>query len=94
VDHLLFVSLVEFSTKEPASAYLYRGKAIVEAKLYKTSLPESSACVWKVGDLRVAYPEQEVVGQLSEDERAIRLATERLIATVISQSFYKHKASK
>ncbi|MCX5673314.1 MAG: hypothetical protein NTU94_18520, partial [Planctomycetota bacterium] len=71
-----------------------RGKAIVEAKLYKTSLPEPSACVWKVGDLRVAYPEQEVVGLLSEDERAIRLATERLIATVISQSFYKHKASK
>jgi len=94
VDYVLFVSLVEFSTREPGSEYLYRGRVSAQATLYKTSLPEREASVWQNPGIRLSYPEQEPVGQYTEDDRKIRIETERLFADMLTKKFYKHKVPK
>lgn len=90
-DYVLHVSLVEFTTSEPGSINLYRGRVTAEVKLYKVSMPEREACVKSWENIRVSFPEQEVVGQMNEDDRGIRLATEKVFADVIAKKFYKHK---
>lgn len=90
-DFVLYITLVEFSTREPGSVNLYRGRIVSQASLYKMGVPERSSRVWQDRDIRVIYPENDPTGQPRENDRAIRAETERLLAEKISQKFYDHK---
>lgn len=89
-DHLMYVTLSEFTTREPGSAYLYRGHVTAQVHIYKTSLPERDSCVWRSGDIRLVCPENEPIGTLSDDDRVLRMETQRRLADIISKKFYKH----
>ena len=93
-DHLLLVSLTEFTTREPGSINLYRGRISAEASLYKMDLPERQSRVWRAEDIRVVYPPQDPTGELVENDLQLRYETERQFAEKLAQKFYKHKAPK
>ena len=90
-DYVLFVSLIEYSLREPGSIQLFRGQIVAEASLYKTSLPAVQARVWRAADLRVTFPENAPVGRPLEDNRNIGFVTQKLFAIKLVKSFYKHK---
>ncbi len=93
-DYVLLVSVMEFSTREPGSMSLYRGRITGEATLYDTSLPEKYARVWKADEIRVMFPEDAPTGQLSEDDAQIRYQTEKRFAFKLVRHFYTHKVPR
>lgn len=91
--YMLFISLVEYSSREPGSTNLFRGRIVAETSVYQSSSPRS-APVWRGKEIRVAYPEAAPVGLMSDDDRNIRYRTEKLFADVLVKKFYKHKVPK
>lgn len=91
-DYVLFITLVEYSTREPGSVNLYRGRIVAQASLYKAGTPERTARVWQNKDVRVIYPEHDPTGQPQENDRVIRLKTEAEFAEKLGKKFYDHKA--
>ncbi len=92
--YVLFVSLVEFSTREPGSTNLYRGRIAAEASVYDTSRPERQARVWNCSNLRVLFPPHAATGQLLDSDYRIRYQTERRLAEMLVRKFYKHKVPR
>jgi hypothetical protein len=91
-DYVLFIALVEYSTREPGSVNLYRGRITAQVSLYKVGMPERTARVWQDKDVRVVYPEHDVTGQPQENDRVIREKTEADFAEKLGKKFYDHKA--
>ncbi|HUT60987.1 MAG TPA: hypothetical protein VNA25_24330, partial [Phycisphaerae bacterium] len=89
-DLVLYVTLVEFSTREPGSVHLYRGIITAEASLYKTALAEPDSRVWKSDDIRVIYPEDSPSGVSAANDLLIRRNTVWLFADRLVKRFYKH----
>ncbi|OPX24940.1 MAG: hypothetical protein B1H04_01090 [Planctomycetales bacterium 4484_123] len=97
-DAVLLISLIEFSTREPGSIHLARGRITAEASVYE---PDRTAggggrggCVWRSKTIRVIFPPKSPVGLAAEDDWKLRLHTERLFAAALVKSFYKHKVPK
>ncbi len=93
-DYVLFVVLVEYSTREPGSVNLYRGRITAQVGLYQADLPEQSARVWRCDRLAVVYPLEDPVGLLGEDDRVIRGTVERMFADALVKKFYDHKVAR
>jgi len=91
-DRVLYLALVEYTTREAGSLQLFRGRIYAEAGLYDVALPESTARIWDCPEIRVAYPEQTPVGLPGEDDRSIRAETERHFAEALVRKFRKHEA--
>jgi len=93
-DYVLFVSLMEFSMREKGSADLYRGRIAAEVNLYKTSLPEYQASVWRNSDIRVMFPEDKTASHVDRNDIRIRIETERQFVDQVVKKFYRHKVPK
>lgn len=89
-DHVLYVTLVEYATRERGALNLFRGRITAEAAIYQTSLPERQACLWRAKDLHAVYPEKEP-GKVGDSDTRIRLETERRFAELLVKRFYKHE---
>ena len=89
-DYLLFITLVEFGTREPGSQSLYRGRVTAEVSVYDSSLPERRARVWKGDSIRIVHPEHGT-GLLEDNDREIRHEAERMFADALVKKFYKHE---
>lgn len=90
--YVLFISLDEFSTLEPGSLQLYRGRMVASARLYKTSLPARDARVWGPSEFRVTYPAEAATGTVGESDQTIRDRTLRIFTDRLVKKFYEHKA--
>lgn len=90
-DYLLYVSLVEFSTREPGSLHLYRGRAKAEVAIYATAAPERQARARKWDDLQARYPPDTVVGMPSESDQEVRDKLEQVLAEAVARKFHQHK---
>jgi hypothetical protein len=90
-DYVLFVSLVEFTTREPASVNLLQGLVTAEVALYKTDLPERDARVYKGADVRVVYPKNLAGGVPGYNDSYIREETVKEFAKKVVWKFYDHK---
>jgi len=90
-DYILFLSLVEYGTREPGSLNLYRGRINAQVSLYDVSMPERDARVWQARSLRAVYPEHSPAGVLRESDGAVRDKVERLFADKLAKKFYDHK---
>lgn len=93
-EYVLYVSLVEFTTREPGSPSLYRGRITAEASAWDTSLPERDARRWYAGDLRITFPEKAPIGMLGQNDDKIRRKTEYLFAEKLVRKFHKHKVRR
>ena len=92
-DYLLYVTLAEYSTREPGSVGLYRGRIAGEASLYACAAAEHQALAWRGADLWAVYPVDNPTGKLAEDERQIRYQTARTFAEKLTRKFYQHKVN-
>ncbi len=93
-DNVLFVALVEFSTREPGSVNLYRGRVAAQAGIYNTSLPERQALKWNCDSMRIAYPRDAAMGEPGEDDSKILYETQREFAVSLVKKFHNHKAKE
>lgn len=93
-DYVLYVTLVNFSTVEPGSLNLYRGRISCEFSVYDTAKPERQAEVYDGGDMRVVHPPDAPLGRPGATDRAIVQATTHVLAETMIKKFYKHKAPK
>lgn len=93
-DYVIYISLLEFSTREPLSSSLFRGRIIADVGVYQTSLPERQSQVARFSDISVIYPEKDPTGELSKDDSLIRRTTETLFADKLVKKFYDHEVPK
>jgi len=92
-DYVLYVAVEEYSTLEPGSMSLFRGRISARASVFDTSLAERAACVWRSKPIRVVYPES-APARLAQDDREIRYRAEQLFAQELVRKFYTHKVPK
>jgi len=90
-DYVLFVSLMEYTTREPNSVSLCRGRITAEASMYQTSLPEPQARVWNTASISTVFPEAAPTGLLPSEARRILDETERRFVDALVKKFYQHK---
>jgi len=93
VDYVLYVSLVEYTTREPGSIRLYRGRITAECAVYKAEMPDAQGKVWRCDPITVTYPKGDPAGVPDDNDRAVREATERLLAQALVRKFYEHKVA-
>ncbi len=95
-DYVMLISLMEFSTREPGSIHLARGRITAEVNLYKAERSSASDenPVWRTGPLYIIHPEESPLGIPIENDWAVRIPTEKLFATKLVKKFYKHKVPK
>ncbi len=91
-DYVLLVSLIEFSTREPGSVHLARGRLTAEAKLYRSPAGGRGGCVWRARrPFRVVHPAESPMGIPTQSDWDIRIKTEQIFAEALTKKFYKHK---
>ena len=84
-DRVLLIELTQYTTREPESPHLYRGRIAANAKVYDTAY-RNSAPVFKTS-LETVYP-PDSVGQWGTDDVAIRKATMEAFAQNLAGKFY------
>lgn len=90
-DYVLYISLIEYATREHGAVNLFRGRITAEVSLYDTAKPERDARVWRGKDIRVVYPEHAPTGQVGQDDTQIRYTAHTLFADQLAKKFYKHE---
>ncbi len=93
-DYLLYVVLSEYSTMEPSTLNLYRGRASADVSLFKAALDEAQCRVWGKEMFHVSYPQNTTVGVTASNDEEIAYQTQRLLADQVVKKFYKHKVPK
>ncbi|MCE5279632.1 MAG: hypothetical protein ABFD92_09430 [Planctomycetaceae bacterium] len=89
-DYVLYVALVDFSTREVGSLELVRGRIVADVALYSTEQEESKSCQWRNPNLRIEFPGgNDAKVRLSEND--IRYQTEKVFADTLVKKFYTHK---
>jgi hypothetical protein len=90
-DYVLFVTLTEFTTREPASTYQLQGLITAEVSLYKTDAPERASRVYRGEDIRVLNPKNTPGGMPGYDDRQIREDMIKEFAEKVVWKFYDHE---
>jgi hypothetical protein len=93
-DYVLFVTLLEFSTREPGSLNLLRGRISADCALYDANKPEHQSRVWETSAVMVRYPTDNPAGQVGDDDGHIRNKTVQHFAEKLVSRFYEHKVPK
>ena len=89
-DYVLFISVLELSTREPGSQHLYRGKITAECTLYDGSVAEVDSQVWYCSRLASRFPPGGQFSTADSDE-PIRLETISSLAQKLAKKFYDHE---
>lgn len=89
-DYVLLVSVIDFRASEPLGSNVFRGRAVAEASLYNTSLPERHCRVRHYSDLRVTYPAEDAAPDTGGMAN-IRYMVQRELAERIVRKFHDHK---
>lgn len=88
-DYVLYISVMEFTTREPGSQNLYRGQITAECALYDVTQKEATAEVWRSSRMSSRFP-QDGPYLYSEDDEEIRLDTIVILAEKLAKKFYDH----
>lgn len=94
-DYVLYVSLLEFTTREPGSANLARGRIRADLSLWNTH-PEKGAdgCVWRKENVSVIYPQDAPIGATAPNVTPLRMDTENIFADLVAKYFYEYDLPK
>lgn len=84
-DRVLMIELTQYTTREPESPHLYRGRIAANVKVYDTAY-RRSAPVFKTS-VETVYP-PDSVGQWGTDDAGIRKATMEAFAIDLAGKFY------
>lgn len=90
VDRIVYIELMQFTTTEPESVNLVRGRVWSQVSVYETDSSLPNVSVYE-SEIQIVYPEQ---GPLPMSDTA-RISTQRQIiaqyALELSRKFYNHK---
>jgi hypothetical protein len=84
-DRVLMIELTQYTTREPDSPHLYRGRIAANIKVYDTQYPNSMPSYRT--DIEIVYP-PDSVGQWGTDDQSIRRATMEAFALEVAGKFY------
>jgi hypothetical protein len=87
-DRVILLELTEYTTREPGSAYLYRGHISANVKVYDTAAPEAEP-VYKT-TLESVYPPETFAGYGTTD-RMVRQGAMRAFAEQLAGKFYERQ---
>jgi hypothetical protein len=87
-DRVLMIELTQYTTREPESPHLYRGRISANLKVYHTEYRDS-APLFKTS-VETAYP-PESVGEWGMDDDATRKATMEAFALEVAGKFYDRR---
>lgn len=90
-DLVMMVELMEFSTHEPGSPSLYRGKARARITMYDLSGDEELPRGIALKPAEAVYPPDQPIGVLRADEWTIRAETYQEFGRVVARKFYDHE---
>jgi len=97
-DAVLLISLTEFTSREPGSIHLARGRITAEASVYEPAKrgPDArpAGCVWRSETIRIVHPKDTPVTLSVGNDWALRMATEKMFAATLVRNFYKHKVAR
>lgn len=93
-DYVLFVTLLEFSTREQGSLHLFRGRLSAECAIYEVQQPEYAARGWETSGISVLYPTDGPIASLNNDDYRVRLETIGEFAWKLVRNFYEHEVPK
>lgn len=87
-DRVLVIELTQYTTREPDSPHLYRGRIHASVKVYDSSAPGSPP-VYKT-QIETAYP-PDSPGQWGANDAAVRRGAMESFADELARRFYDHK---
>lgn len=93
-DHVLFVSLRDYGTREPGSMNIYRGHINGEATIYDAHQPPGAQELWREEYLEVAHPSQGTSAVLADNDYDIRYRTDKAFAQLLVKNFYDHEVPR
>lgn len=92
-DHVLWVSLIEFSTYQPGQLNAYQGRIVASAKLYDAQRPPEENPVWESEEnFSITFPQN--VSYQAQNEPLIRADIEAMFADMLAKRFYDHKVKQ
>jgi len=86
-DYVIFVELLEYTTRDPRSPTLYRGRARAGIVVYDVADP---ARKWPLNPVTAEYPGGPV-GVAAADDMAVHRGLLDLLGRKIAQKFYDHE---
>ena len=92
-DHVLFVALRQYTTREPGSLNIYRGHINAEASIYDTTEAEGAAPAWQEEYLEVTFP-PKATGVIANNDRKIQYETDKAFTELLVKYFYEHEVPK
>ncbi len=90
-DLVMMVELMEFSTREPGSPGLFRGRVRARVTMYELTKGEDQPRGIALKPAEVAYPPDKPVGVLRADDRTIRAETYKEFGRIVAEKFYDHE---
>lgn len=87
-QRVLNVELTRYTTREPDSPHLYRGR--ISANL---TVIDPAAAATRLKDVEIVYP-PEAPAAWGVDDAAVRLATMTEFGRVVGRKFYEHEEKK
>ena len=91
-DYVLYISLLEFATREPGSVNLLRGHIVSQVDVYRTTLPERQARVYAT-EISVTWPKDMAVGAAGEGDQKIRQGVLAEFSKTLVEKFYSHEVA-
>ncbi len=88
---VLMIELMEFTTREPSSPGLFRGRVRARITVYDLSGTEEQPKGIALKPAEVNYPPDKPVGVLRADDRTIRDETYKEFGRTVAQKFYDHE---
>ena len=92
-DHVLFIALRQYTTREPGSLNIYRGHINAEASIYDATDAEGAPPAWQEEYLEVTYP-PKATGVIADNDRKIQYETDRAFTDLLVKYFYEHEVPK
>ncbi len=94
-DRVLYISLSEYTTREPGSTTLVRGRIQATASAWESPCPDGTdGLVWEKNDLAVTWPSEGPLGVLTTNDRPVRQETVRQFAVLLAKSFYSYNVPR
>ena len=84
-DRVLMIEITQYTTREPESPHLYRGRISANVRVYDTGLPKAGPS-WS-GVVETAFPPNSV-GHWGSNDRTIRRATMEAFAIEVAGKFH------
>jgi hypothetical protein len=88
---VMMIEMMEFTTREPDSPSLYRGRARARITMYDLSGEQEPAKGIALKPAEALYPPDRPIGVLRADEWKIRAETYQEFGRIVARKFYDHE---